>query len=76
MTTLIELSSGFVNVMTFSLGPSIPRLVTDGNTKDIFCGFILSLFQIATAIKLDFLHYPIRCHITVASALEYELFTL
>ena len=38
------------------LGPSINVLVTDGNTKLCFRGFILALFQSTTANKIDSEH--------------------
>ena len=38
---------------TSYLGPSINRLVTDGNTKLCCRGFILPLFQSTTANKTD-----------------------
>ena len=37
----------------YHLGPSINGLVTDGNTKLCCRGFILALFQSATANKID-----------------------
>ena len=38
------------------LGPSINRLVTDGNTKLCCRGFILALFQSTPANKIDSEH--------------------
>ena len=38
------------------LGPSINRLVTDGNTKLCCQGFILALFQSTTANKIESEH--------------------
>ena len=39
-----------------SLGPSINGLVTDGNTKLCYHGFVLSLFQTTTAYKIESEH--------------------
>ena len=41
---------------TCILGPSINRLVTDGNTKLCCRGFIFLLFQSTTANKIDSEH--------------------
>ena len=41
-----------------NLGPSINRLVTDGNTKLCCQGFVLVLFQSTTAYKIDSEHTP------------------
>ena len=38
------------------LGPSINRLVTDGNSKLCCRGFIIALFQSTTANTIDFEH--------------------
>ena len=35
------------------LGPSINRLVTDGNVRLCFQGFILAIFHSTTAYKID-----------------------
>ena len=43
-------------VVYLNLGPSINRLVTDGNTKLCCRGFILVLFQSTTANKIDSEH--------------------
>ena len=40
------------------LGSSIKGLVTDGNTKLCYQGFILALFQSITANKIDSEHTP------------------
>ena len=42
--------------ITYALGPSINRLVTDGNTKLCCRDSVLVLFQSTTANKIDFEH--------------------
>ena len=41
---------------TCNLGPSINRLVTDGNTKLCCRGLVLALFQSTTSYKIDSEH--------------------
>ena len=40
-------------VFYISLGPSINGLVTNGNTKLCYRGFVLALFQTTTAYKIE-----------------------
>ena len=42
--------------LRFALGPSINRLVTDGNTKLCCGGFVLALFQSTTSNQIDSEH--------------------
>ena len=43
----------FFHVPQSYLGPSINRVVTDGNTKLCCRGFVFALFQSPTAYKID-----------------------
>ena len=52
----MALFSSITNSCTVILGPSINRLVTDGNTKSCCRGFILAIFQSNTANKIDSEH--------------------